>query len=69
MKIKTWAECEDRTESEEGNRIEFDNGITFFFNHNNGTALMNANDASEDDRIEACKVVASFGYKPEIDHG
>lgn len=67
--LKNWLDCEDRKEVEEGNRVEIANGIIFYLNHDDCTALMNDNQAPESERIEACKFIASLGYTPEQRHG
>ncbi len=64
MKILSWLECDDQQEVLEGNRCCLDNGITFYLNHDDNTALMNQNSASVEQQLEACKLMKSFGYTP-----
>ena len=68
--LKNWLDCEDPKEVQEGNRVELASGIAFYLNHEDCTALMNENTATERERIEACQFIASLGYTPqEIEHG
>jgi hypothetical protein len=65
MKLLSWAECDDKQEVLEGNRACFSEGITFYLNHDDNTALMNRNTASREAQLEACKFLVSLGYVPQ----
>ena len=58
------AEPKEQAEIKEGNQVQLSSGIHFYLSHDDSTALMNENTASEAERIEACKFIASLGYTP-----
>lgn len=64
MRILPWNECDDKQEVLEGNRVCLSSGITFYLNHEDNTALINKNDATREDQLEACKFLHSLGYIP-----
>ncbi len=65
MRLMHWLKCDDTQEVVEGNRCCLDNGITFYLNHYDNTALMNDNQATRVQQLEACKLMVSFGYRVE----
>ena len=67
MRILSWPEIEDpkeRQEALEANAVHLSDGVIFWLNHDLKTALMNSNDASREDKLEACKLMVSLGYTP-----
>ena len=64
--LRPWNEADpkDQEEIKEGNQVRLSSGIHFYLNHDESTALMNDNTASEAEKIEACQFIASLGYTP-----